>query len=168
MRQRAGFTLIEMVTVIAIVATLAAVTVPKFGRSLELRRAEAAARLVAADILRAREYARISGVARTISYSTVTSAYTIDMPDPDRPRSNYSIALPFSFGVVITSASFNAGTTLTFNTEGLPSAGGTVTVAAGRISRTVTVNAVTGQATVGAATQLASAPNNPFGGGVIQ
>ncbi len=167
MRRRAAFTLIEMVTVMAIIATLAALTVPRFGRSLELRRAEGAARLVAADVLRAREFSRISGTPHSIAFNTLTSAYTIDMPDPDHPRVNYSVSLPFMFGVVVTSASFNSSPTLSFTSEGLPSAGGTVTVAAGRIARTITINAVSGQPTIGAATQLASAPAIPAGGSVI-
>lgn len=157
MQRRAAFTLIEMVTVIAVVGVLASMAIPRFGRTMELRRADAAARLISADVLRAREYARVSGVPRTIVYDATKAAYTIDLPDPDRPRSTIARDLNALYGAALSGVDFKSGAQLSFTAEGAPSTGGTLTVAVGRIARTITVNAVTGTATIAGPVQIEAA-----------
>src|SRR5688500_3620188 len=85
-RQGTGFTLAEMVMVVAITATLAAITIPRYLTALNRYRLDAAARRIAADLTMARLNARDTGTARTVTFATSTDSYDISgMTDPDHP-----------------------------------------------------------------------------------
>jgi prepilin-type N-terminal cleavage/methylation domain-containing protein len=74
---RGAFSLIELIIVAAIVAVLAAISIPRFASSSERYRAESAARRLAADMISAREHAANSSAPVKITLSAGTGRYTI-------------------------------------------------------------------------------------------
>ena len=75
MLKHAGFTLIELMVVVAILTTLLMLAVPSFNDSLARRRVEGIATELAADL----QYARTQAVDNNVTVSLITSAtgYTI-------------------------------------------------------------------------------------------
>ncbi|MBT8484734.1 MAG: prepilin-type N-terminal cleavage/methylation domain-containing protein, partial [Phycisphaerae bacterium] len=74
---RRGHSLIELTIVVMLVATIAVIAVPRYTRSLERYRVDAAARRVVADLAYARTQARLVGQSRTVTFNLAKSAYTI-------------------------------------------------------------------------------------------
>ena len=62
---RSGFTLIELVMVLAIIGLITAIAAPRYAASLARYRAESAARRVAADLALARREAAASSSSRS-------------------------------------------------------------------------------------------------------
>ncbi len=90
LRERGGYSLIELIAVMAIAGILAAVAVPTLG-ALNERRTNVAARLLLQDMLDARQYAASFGRTVWIEFDGMT-AWRIRLEDPDQPgRAN---ALP--------------------------------------------------------------------------
>lgn len=96
-RARAGFSLVEVVLVLVIISTIAAVALPRYNHWLMRYRLESAGRRLLADIERARARAMALSTSRTIRFKpsmnlyelvdekggkTKTSAYVIDLSSP--------------------------------------------------------------------------------------
>jgi type II secretion system protein H len=141
-----GFSLFEILLVLAIVAIFTALAAPRYGRASGRYRADLAARRVMADLRLAQSTAREASSARTVSFSTATDQYVLsDVPALDGPSANYTVVLsgpPYSAD--LTDVSFS-GAQVTFNGWGLPDKGGTVVLSAGAEQRTVVVDGVTGR-----------------------
>jgi prepilin-type N-terminal cleavage/methylation domain-containing protein len=154
--RRPGYTILELVVVLLICSILAAVALPKYAHGLSQFRVDAAAQRVAADIAFAQRQALVRSMSQAIvftpsggspipnSYSMATVQYV-----------NFAAAgavvylAQDPYLVTISSATFGTtGTTLTFDRYGAPSSGGTVVVQAGGYTKTVSVDANTGRATV--------------------
>jgi len=146
---RKAFTLIELVMVIAIIAVLAAIAMPRYAASLARYRLDAAARRVVADLTMAQTRARITSASQTVTFSTATSQYTLaGMADPEHPSATYAVRLsddPYS--ATIYSCSFT-NAAVTFNGYGLPDGAGAVIIQSGSMSKTVVVDADTGVASI--------------------
>jgi prepilin-type N-terminal cleavage/methylation domain-containing protein len=144
-RQHA-FTIVELVLVLAIIAVLSAIAMPRYSSSIQNFRAAAAARRIAADISMARTQARAASASRTIAFDTALLQYTVSGALAIDSTGVYTVRLnepPYrcpGLTVMLTS-----GPNLTFNGYGVPSGGGTITVSAGRAARTISVNAGTGE-----------------------
>ena len=67
---RAGFSLLELVIVLAIVATLATIAAPRYGASLAAYRVESAARRIVADLALARSMARTENRRVIVKFDT--------------------------------------------------------------------------------------------------
>ena len=75
------------------------------------------------------------------------------MPGPTGAASAYAVSLSADpYAATVASAAFGGAASVTFDRYGQPAAGGTVVVAVGTVQRTVTLDATSGLATVGAAT----------------
>jgi|SaaInlStandDraft_6_1057023.scaffolds.fasta_scaffold71051_1 MSHA pilin protein MshC len=146
LKNNKGFTLIEMISVILVLGIISAVAVPMFDRStIDL---SMTANTIQTDIQYAQELAmtrgqQTSGNEIGILFSNNTASYTLPT-DPSGVWPAEIRTLPQ--GVTITSTTadvrFNQhGETLTATTW-------TITITAGGTSRTVTVDAYTGRATV--------------------
>lgn len=144
-----AFSLVELLIVIVTIGLLASIAIPRYSASLVRWRVEAAARRVAADLLRAQRDAKAASAARTVSFDTASHGYTLNgIPDPDRPSQTYHVALsrePYlaRLGAVV----FGGDASVTFNGFGEPDSGGKVEIRVGDAIRWVVLDAASGEIT---------------------
>jgi len=145
-----GFSLLEIVLVSAIIAIVAAMAVPRYGRAAGRYQADLVARRVKADLQQARMYARTTCGSCTVIFSVAANNYQlVNVATLDNTSGNYTVALaadPYKARLV--SASFNSTAQVVFNGWGLPDNGGTVVVAVGTQQRTIAVDGQTGQVSI--------------------
>src|SRR5262245_44984964 len=147
-RRRTGFSLVELIMVMGIIAVLAAIAAPRYSRSVMRYRADMAARRVADDLVFAGTQARQIGKPVVVTFETSKSRYTLAGVAGVVQKSNdYSIDLsadPYRAGVA--SAAFgSSGNQVTFSMYGQPLNGGQVVVRCGAESRTITLDADSGR-----------------------
>ncbi len=161
--RRRGFTLVELVMVVAIIGVLAALAVPRFALASNRYRAKLGADRVMRDIAYARARAISLGAQQTINFYSASTSYTIvGMQNPDAPAKPYTVALTAEpYRCTKLEINFGGTETLTFNGFGVPTAGGTVTVQAGGYQCVVTVAAGTGVGSVGSLA-AGTAVDQPF------
>lgn len=146
--RRRAVSLVEVVLILAILAVLGAIAAPRFANSLALYRAQAAGRRIAADVNLAQWQAKASGGGQTVVFSTAANGYTLPgVAGLPGTAATYGVTLSADpYQATLVSATFGAGSTLTFDRFGQPSAGGTVVVTSGTAQSTVTVDPNTGKA----------------------
>ena len=149
-RYGTGFTLLELVLVLAIVGVLSAVAAPRFASSSAHYRADAAAWRIRMDLALARDLARTTGSTHSVGFAVAADTYTLPgAADPDRPASIYTVDLAADpYGAQLISADFGGASQVSFDGFGSPAAGGTVVIQAGHVQKTVTLDSSTAEATV--------------------
>ncbi len=149
-RGRQGFTLLELVMVIAIMGIVAAIAVPRYGQASARYRIDVAARRIVQDLALASRQARNAGASRTLAFNAAASQYTIsNLSGLDRAAQSYQVNLlaePYCSRV--DSANFGGDVTIIFNGFGQADSGGQVVLKSGNLTRTITLDAVSGKATV--------------------
>ena len=145
-----GFSLFELVIVMVIVAIMAAVAVPRYGKASQRYRTEMAARKVIADLNYARRRASISSTAQSIDFDASNAQYEISGVKDLRTGSNdYTVILSESpYNAKIVSVEFNGDGEVIFDGYGVPDSGGTIVVGVGDYTRTVVLNADSGKAEI--------------------
>jgi type II secretory pathway pseudopilin PulG len=149
----AAFTFIEFLLVLSTIVVLAAIAVPRFGRSLGRYRVEAAGERIVADLAYAQSTARAASSGRSIVFSTVNDHYSMPgVEDIDRSGNSYTVKLgaePYAVSIESVSLPGFAGShTLTFDGYGMPDHGGSIVLASGDFTVTVEIDAETGRASV--------------------
>lgn len=187
-RRRSAFSLLELIIVLAIMAILASMAIPRFGSAATRYRVDAAARRVASDLVRARKHARHSSTSQTVIFDVARDSYRLSgISDPDHPQEKYQVWLAESrYYASIVSANFNGQQQVEFNGFGLPvgleqqadifvydksetpvvvgQAGGAVVVQVGDKRRTIVVHADTGEVSV---FDVLVVPGDPNSGGSV-
>lgn len=120
-----GFTLVELVIVVAIIAVVAAIALPRFSQAASRQKLEAAADRVAADLALARARARAASQTVDVSFAPLAEAYTVS----GSGGQVFTVDLAGSpYGVDLSTADFNGSSSLSFNGFGVPSHSGLVTL----------------------------------------
>lgn len=132
-RSRAGgFTLVELMIVVAIMGILAAIAAPNFRAYMTQNRLNGAARMVMTDLMYARSLAATENINFTVEFSG--NSYSVIRTDTSEERRVRNIQDEY-FDVIRTT-----GNDVTFRPNGTVNAGTTVTLTNSRGSRTVTVS----------------------------
>lgn len=144
-----GFSLLEVVLVLTIVAIVAVMAVPRYSASQGRYRADLAARRIVADLAMAQARAKALSASQTVTFDAANRYTIVGMADLDHPAATYQVdlsAVPYQGAIV--SAIFGPGSTLVFNGYGVPSSGGTVVVQAAEVIKTIVIDPDSGTATI--------------------
>ncbi len=142
-----AFSLLEIVTVLAIIAIVSAIAVPRFASAAARYQAEAAARRIVADmkLAQARAYSTSASVevwfdaiGHTVSIPTITS-----FDDANAEYVTELSAEPYQAELV--DANFAGDTKVIFDIYGQPNADGRVIVKVGQTRATIIVDKATGE-----------------------
>jgi prepilin-type N-terminal cleavage/methylation domain-containing protein len=150
-----GFTVIELLIVIALISIMAAIVVPMATDTSDFQVKAAAETLVAAL-----EHAQTEAIVRqepvTVTFDLTAETYSLSNASGPLihpiDKKTYVVGLGPSSDlpeVVIVSASFGGSNTVTFDVLGAPDAAGTVKLQAGVEVYTVDVMAATGLVSIG-------------------
>ena len=145
---RRAFSLVELIIVLAIVALLGGIAVPRFSNSIARHRAAAAAKRVAADLRMARHRAVHSSESTTVTFSG--SGYVISgARHLDRSTEAYKVDLSANpYDAQILAVDFGGDSEITFDIYGAPDSEGTIVVAAANWQHTITLAPETGKTSV--------------------
>lgn len=155
--RRRAFTLIDLTVTLLILGIVAAVAVPKFSQSLDIIRADSAARHIAADLNYARHRAQVSSQSVPVNFIESPASYAMPTtPHLNRSGETYAVRLADSGMNVRLAVNLQGGKSMTYNNYGLPFAGsplsamtsGTITIGSGAAAKTVIINPQTGRASV--------------------
>ncbi len=147
---RTAFTLLELVLILVILATLGAIAAPRYTTALDRYHADATARRIVADLELARATARNTSASVTITFDPGLNTYVmIGVDSLDHPGSNATLVLsdaPYRSELVATG--LGGDDELVFDGFGVPDAGGVILIQCGAESRTINVDDETGVASV--------------------
>lgn len=145
-----GFSLLELVLVLAIMTILAAIAAPRYQRSLNRYRADLAAHRIVQDLKLAQATAKAKGTSQKVVISSGTETVVLtNLTDLDPHVSEYCTKLSESpYKANITSSSLPSNNDIIFDGWGFPDSSGMVVLSVGSETRTITVDANTGEATI--------------------
>ena len=151
-RRRRAFSLIELVLVVAAIAVMSAIAIPRYSGAIARYRVNMAARRVVADLALARAAARSSGAGQVVSFATPADGYTMTgLAAPDGRTGDYVVRLADDpYRVTVASAAFSTAEppaqSVRFTRFGVPESGGVIVLRSGSVERTVLLDPVTGRA----------------------
>ena len=149
-RKLRGFTLVELVLVVCIMAIAAAMAVPRFANAITRNRVDAASARVVADVALAQRHARLSSAAQHMLFDATTSSYRLPgLADPDHPNLEYEVRLADPpYEATLGDIALGGNSELIFDPYGIPNTSGSLVVQCGEFSRVISIDA-TGRTTVG-------------------
>jgi prepilin-type N-terminal cleavage/methylation domain-containing protein len=149
-RTRRAFSLVELVLVLTIIAIVAAIAAPRYAGAAARYRADFAARRIAADLAAALSNARTTSKSQTVVFNVAAGTYQISgLRELDSASTAYLINLSADpYKVTIGTANFNGASQVTFSAYGQADNSGSVTVQAGGITRTITLDNISGRTVV--------------------
>ena len=147
--RRVGLTLVEIVMVLAIMGIIFALAAPRYGSAICRFQVDTASKRLIRDLTTARERARAQGANQTVSFTVASDTYTVAGMTGLDGSENYTVNVsgePYNASLV--SAGFGGQSSVVFNGYGVPTNGGTVVLESGGYTKTVTVDAETGRASL--------------------
>ena len=148
--RRPGFSILELVVVLLVMGIVAAAATPSFYASLRHHELETAARRLALDLEQARHAARVKSQAESLTFTSATTyALSSGVASLKSPGQTYSVdlaATPYDLDSV--TVNLGGPTTIAFDGYGNASVGGTIVLALGNQTRTVTLNSTNGRISV--------------------
>ncbi len=149
--RRTAFTYIELTIVMAVLAIMAAVVIPRFGGGNDRQRVRFAAQRVAADVRLARTTAMKKSAAQSIVFDEVLRRYTLPgVRHLDRAAAEYAVDLsqePYAASDL--KFDLDGDSEIVFDGYGVPDSGGWVRVQRGPYKCTVSIEAQLGHPDVG-------------------
>jgi prepilin-type N-terminal cleavage/methylation domain-containing protein len=146
---RGGFSLIELVMVMTIIAILSAIAVPRYAGSLARYRADAAANRVVTDLNYARERAKATSTSVTVKLKVSQDCIQlIGVPALDDPNIDWETDLSAKPYLADLVADTFPSSKVTFDGYGIPDSGGTIQLIIGSEARIVTLDPDSGKAAV--------------------
>lgn len=146
----AGFSAVELLIALAVIAVLAAIAVPRFGGAIGRYRGDLAARRVAQDLNAARSLAMSRSTTQAVSFDSFRHRYElVGVADPDRARRAYRVELarhPYEANFV--KLDLGDDQTIIFDGYGAPDSAGTIVIGIGRLRKTIHIAPNTGAVTV--------------------
>jgi type II secretory pathway pseudopilin PulG len=137
--QHRAFSVLELVLILAIIATVAAIAAPRYVNSLSNYRCEAAAQRIIRDLGVARAEARSRSTNITVTFDVANNKYGISgvtsLESASAPASLILSDPPYHAQLL--SADFGGDEVVTFDGYGLPDDTGTVVVGVGGVTRIV-------------------------------
>src|SRR5438105_13185517 len=83
-----GFSLVELVIVVALIGVVVAIAAPRYGRSMAHDQVDSAARRIAADLTLAQLRAKTTSTGLAVTFDLTRSQYSAPIPDPNQPGSS--------------------------------------------------------------------------------
>jgi len=151
---RHGTSLIELVTIVVILGTIASVAIPRMSSSLSLRRVETAAQRVSGDFRMAREAAISRSSSSKVRFIPGTAGTLLgyqleNIEDFDSAGSIYEVLFEEDLGLsdpVVTK--FGGAGGIEFRADGSTDVSGAFDLTSGRHTRHIVVSQVTGRVTI--------------------
>ncbi len=149
-KQHNGFSIIELLVVLLIMSIIAAIATPSFYRSLRYHALESAARRVKLDLEQACHAARVNSQTQSLTFTNATTySLSSGVESLKSPGQAYTVDLastPYELdGVTV---AFGGPTTVSFDGYGNASVGGTIVLALGDETRTLTLDSTSGKITI--------------------
>lgn len=145
-----GFSMLELLLVLAIMATVAAIAAPRYAASTSRYRADLAALRIVQDLELAQATAKARGTALTVRIRQWADEVVLfDTAGLDPHVSEYCTKFrepPYQAD--ITGSTFNGDNYIIFDGWGVPDSGGYAVLVVGSETRTINVDAETGKATI--------------------
>lgn len=152
-RGQEGFSLVELLVTIGIIAVVAAIAVPQLQAYVTNSRLKSAARDIMGDIFLCKERAIVENRQYRIAFN-IGGTYTVEQCNNTGSSctAGYSVIqtkTPTTFGndIRITSAAFGVNSTINFQTRGTTESGNIVLTNGRNSTATITTN-ITGRASV--------------------
>ena len=146
---RCGFTFLEMIIGLLLMATTAVIAVPRWSASLQQLRVSNAASRIVTDLARTQSAAYNSSASKTITFTVGSSQYTVsDLKPLTNSPGQYVVALSADPCRLVSVWGQTGTQTISFNGYGVPNKGGNIIIAAGSYQKTVVVDATLGTAVV--------------------
>lgn len=137
-----GFSLIELVVVLTIFATIAAIGMPRYASAGRRYRLDATARQIKLDLEYARTKARTSSTSQEIVFDVAADRYVLTGLLDSSTGKTYTVIVSDSpFRTRIVSVELGAGSRLIFDGYGRPDVGGEIVLQLGDDVRTIRVDA---------------------------
>lgn len=148
-RQALGFSMLELIVVTLVMSILAAIAIPKISQSISIRRLNAAAMRLAADLSYARSAAKNQGKSVQVQFTVADATYVMPTVRSPNGDSTYLVDLRVTpYPVGIQAADFGGDATVIFDLYGHADSDGTITINDAGNTKTLNLSQYSGKVTI--------------------